>query len=135
METGGDLKLLRNRYEGMWFEGCRNGVGVFYYSNASKYEGEWTNNKKEGYAFYTDASGEVQEAIFQNDRVLLRLNEPKKIHTQKLIEPDSQDKDDPKAKDPNKKTFNHNNKSVNKKGYKPQDKKSPDIKSKVPASS
>ena len=30
----------------MWKDGMRNSLGVFYYANGSKYEGEWVNNIK-----------------------------------------------------------------------------------------
>jgi len=45
---------MRNRYEGNWKIGVREGFGIFYYANGSKYEGYWKNNMKEGYSFYTD---------------------------------------------------------------------------------
>ena len=45
---------MRNRYEGFWKAGVREGFGIFYYANGSKYEGYWKNNMKEGYSFYTD---------------------------------------------------------------------------------
>lgn len=50
---------MRNRYEGQWLDGQRNGYGVFYYANGSKYEGEWKNNLKEGYAIFTEDNGNL----------------------------------------------------------------------------
>lgn len=91
LEEPGKLKSLRNRYEGMWFNGTRNGYGTFYYSDGSRYDGEWVNNQKEGFALFTDPSGDIAESIFKNDRVFLRLNEPRKIHMTSIVEDGSDD--------------------------------------------
>merc|ERR1712185_162886 len=40
---------MSNRYEGYWYEGVREGFGVFSFANGSKYEGNFKNNKKDGY--------------------------------------------------------------------------------------
>ena len=45
---------MRNRYQGGWANGVREGYGVFYYANGSRYEGYWRDNMKEGNAFYTN---------------------------------------------------------------------------------
>jgi hypothetical protein len=91
LEEPGKLKSLRNRYEGMWFNGTRNGYGTFYYSDGSRYDGEWVSNLKEGFALFTDPNGDVAESIFKNDRVFLRLNEPRKIHMTAIVEDGSED--------------------------------------------
>ena len=41
LDTSTSNKLLRNRYVGYWITGLRHGKGTFYYSNGSKYEGDW----------------------------------------------------------------------------------------------
>lgn len=61
---------MRNRYEGNWKKGVRDGFGVFYYANGSKYEGYWKDNMKEGYAFYTDENGKNSLILFSKDRMI-----------------------------------------------------------------
>ena len=61
---------MRNRYEGNWKNGVRDGYGVFHYANGSKYEGYWKNNMKEGYSFYTDENGKVSLILFSKDRMM-----------------------------------------------------------------
>ena len=46
LESKGEGKYIRNRYEGHWTNGVRDGYGVFYYANGSKYEGYWKDNMK-----------------------------------------------------------------------------------------
>lgn len=77
MEKPNKHKNLRNRYEGMFLDGMRHGIGCFYYSDGTRYEGEWVNNRKEGYAFFTDSFGETIAAIFKSDRIHERLNQPR----------------------------------------------------------
>lgn len=48
----------------------RDGFGVFYYANGSKYEGYWKDNMKEGFAFYTDENGKTSLIQFSKDRML-----------------------------------------------------------------
>jgi hypothetical protein len=68
LEQASKSKSMRNRYEGMFFEGLRHGYGTFYYSDGTRYSGEWVNNMKQGFAFFTDATGDMIEAIFKDDR-------------------------------------------------------------------
>jgi len=63
-------KVFRNRYEGYWLNGQRQGLGCFYYANGAKYEGEWCVNLKEGFAIFTKETGEVFCGQFKNDRIL-----------------------------------------------------------------
>lgn len=99
LEEPGKLKSLRNRYEGMWFNGQRNGLGTFFYSDGSRYDGEWADNLKEGFAIFTDPSGDEMEAIFKNDRLFQRLNEPRKIKMTSLVPEASEDpEEDPQTK-------------------------------------
>ena len=51
-ESKGEQKFLRDRYVGQWLNGKRNGIGKFFYSNGSIYEGFWKDNKKEGFGIY-----------------------------------------------------------------------------------
>ena len=37
--------------------GERSGYGVFYYTNGTKYEGEFKNNLKEGFGIFTLDNG------------------------------------------------------------------------------
>ncbi len=96
LEEPGKLKSLRNRYEGMWFNGQRNGLGTFFYSDGSRYDGEWVDNLKEGFAIFTDPSGDEMEAIFKNDRLFQRLNEPRKIKMTSLVPEASEDPEEDK---------------------------------------
>lgn len=42
---------------------------MFYYSNGSKYEGEWANNLKEGFAIFTYDDGRVFKGYFRSDKM------------------------------------------------------------------
>lgn len=53
--------------------GMREGVGKFYYANGSTYEGSWSNNKKNGYALYTNEDGTLQYAYFDKDRKIREI--------------------------------------------------------------
>lgn len=103
LEEAGHLKTMRNRYEGMWFNGFRNGYGTFYYSDGSRYDGEWVNNMKEGFAVFIDPSGDEMEAIFKNDRLFQRLNEPRKIAMTAIVPDASEESEDNLVKKKNSK--------------------------------
>jgi hypothetical protein len=45
---------------------------VFYYSNGSKYEGEWSNNLKHGFGIFTFEDGTTYEGPFEKDRMVNR---------------------------------------------------------------
>ena len=36
-------------YEGEWKDDKANGFGIYYYSNGNKYEGYWENDCQHGY--------------------------------------------------------------------------------------
>ena len=73
LEDKSENKVLRNRYVGYWKEGLRHGKGVFYYSNGSKYEGDWFKNLKHGpYGVFTFEDGTTYEGPFENDRMVNR---------------------------------------------------------------
>ena len=113
LEESGKLKTMRNRYEGMWFNGLRSGFGTFYYSDGSRYDGEWVNNQKEGFAVFIDPSGDIMEAIFKNDRLFQRLNEPRKIVMASLIPEASDDSEETNTKKKNSKVKTAGKKSGN----------------------
>lgn len=90
-EKASKSKSMRNRYEGMFFEGLRHGYGIFFYSDGTRYEGEWVNNMKQGFAFFTDATGDIIEAIFKEDRQLKRLDTPRKYDFIGFVDNDTQE--------------------------------------------
>lgn len=94
LEDPGKSKSLRNRYEGMFFNGKRHGYGCFYYSDGTRYEGEWVNNKKEGFGLFMDATGDMIEAIFKSDRLLKRLNQPKTFKIIQFVSEATEGSDD-----------------------------------------
>lgn len=73
IENSGVNKVLRNRYSGCFKSGLRHGLGIFYYANGSTYEGHWAENKKHGYAMFTDENGEVSHCYFVNDRLIRKI--------------------------------------------------------------
>lgn len=42
----------------------RNKQGTFFYSNGSKYEGEWRDNLKHGYGLFTFEDGSIYRGPF-----------------------------------------------------------------------
>lgn len=91
LEKSSKSKSLRNRYQGMFFEGMRHGYGIFFYSDGTRYEGEWNNNLKQGFALFTDTNGEVTEAIFKEDRLLKQLNPPRQYDIIQFVQNDTQE--------------------------------------------
>lgn len=67
-------QAINNRYQGMFENGHRNGIGAFFYADGSKYEGEWSSNQKEGFAVFTYEDGKRLEAIFEKDRLTKTLS-------------------------------------------------------------
>ena len=56
------------RYEGYKKNGKRNGIGKFYYTEKSVYNGEWKDNKMNGFGVLTYASGNLAyEGYWKND--------------------------------------------------------------------
>ena len=70
MDSKGEGRFIRNRYEGEWFKGMREGYGVFHYANGSKYEGYWKNNMKQGLSLYTDENGKMSLINFDQDKMM-----------------------------------------------------------------
>lgn len=73
IEHNGVNKILRNRYAGQFERGMRHGLGIFYYANGATYEGYWYQNKKHGYATYTNENGEVTYCLFNQDRMSRKI--------------------------------------------------------------
>ena len=73
LETNNTIRLLKNRYSGEFQSGVREGLGVFYYSDGSMYEGQWKGNKKHGYAVFTDEKGVSVYGYYENDRLKRQL--------------------------------------------------------------
>jgi hypothetical protein len=57
--------------------GQRNGYGVFYYANGSKYQGLWKNNLKDGLAIFIEDSGNITQGKFSEDRLVKEVLEEK----------------------------------------------------------
>jgi len=43
-----------NRYEGDWVDDKKKGKGICYYANGSKYEGQWKDSKKSGQGYFIE---------------------------------------------------------------------------------
>jgi hypothetical protein len=52
--------------------GQRHGKGAFYYSNGSKYEGNWEENFKHGHGVFTFEDGTQYIGPFEKDRMVKR---------------------------------------------------------------
>ena len=62
-----------NRYVGEFKAGYRQGIGIFYYADGSRYEGEWFQNSKDGFAIFTKDNGDKEAAIYSHDRPFTQL--------------------------------------------------------------
>jgi len=45
------------KYDGDWYQNKRNGYGILTKENGEKYEGEFSNDKKNGKGIYTSSDG------------------------------------------------------------------------------
>ncbi|EAR84709.1 protein kinase (macronuclear) [Tetrahymena thermophila SB210] len=66
------VKQFQNgdRYEGEVKDGKMNGKGIYYYKEDNirkKYEGQWVNDKKDGFGILEYKSGNKYEGYFKND--------------------------------------------------------------------
>jgi len=58
----------KDRYEGEYANGKRNGQGIYYYyTSGDNYEGEWKNDLKHGMGVYTTRDGKVSSGYWEND--------------------------------------------------------------------
>ncbi len=56
-----------HKYEGNWINGMRSGKGKMDYGNGGYYDGMWANNKRNGFGKDTFAVGEMYIGEFVND--------------------------------------------------------------------
>ena len=68
---------MRKDYKNGYFEGELNSAGqrekgVFYYNSGAKYEGMYINDKKYGIGVYTFADGNFYRGMFENDLRFLK---------------------------------------------------------------
>ena len=71
-----DNKYFRNRYIGQYKDGKRNGYGKMFYNNGCIYEGYSINNNKDGFGIYYYFDKTKYIGNFQND-IMIDLNESK----------------------------------------------------------
>ena len=57
-----------SRYRGRFSRGYRHGFGTFFYSNGSRYCGEWVADRKQSHGVWCAQDGSVFEGIFWNDQ-------------------------------------------------------------------
>lgn len=51
-------------YDGMWFDGCQHGVGIFTTARKVKRKAEWSNGKRIRWLDEDDAAGS-QQVVFE----------------------------------------------------------------------
>ena len=56
-----------SRYEGKWKKGVKEGTGTYFYANGNRYEGEWKNDRKEGYGVLYDSDGTFRVGEWKAD--------------------------------------------------------------------
>jgi hypothetical protein len=56
-----------SKYEGEFYGGSKDGVGIFKYSNGDVYSGQYKDDKREGRGKYTHSSGQEYEGLWEND--------------------------------------------------------------------
>jgi len=58
-----------SKYEGSWFEDLRSGSGTYTYANGDSYQGKWANNVRDGEGVYTySATGSQYAGIWCKGR-------------------------------------------------------------------
>lgn len=73
-----EYKIMKNLYRGQWKEGKRDGFGIFHYSNGCRFEGEFSENMKNGYGLSIDEYGYMKINQYKNDRMLYMVPVPEK---------------------------------------------------------
>uniref|UniRef100_A0A7S1KRF7 Uncharacterized protein n=1 Tax=Percolomonas cosmopolitus TaxID=63605 RepID=A0A7S1KRF7_9EUKA len=56
-----------NYYEGDFKNGARDGKGVFYYGDGTKFDGEWHNDQKNGWGEFEYTNGVKERGYYEND--------------------------------------------------------------------
>ena len=60
---------MGSRYEGYKFKGVREGKGKFYYQDGGFYDGDWRDNKMEGFGIlYYQSNRKAYEGLWVNDQ-------------------------------------------------------------------
>jgi hypothetical protein len=60
---------MGSRYEGYKLNGLRHGKGKFYYQDGGSYDGEWNQNKMEGFGtLYYQSNRKAFEGMWLNDQ-------------------------------------------------------------------
>jgi Protein of unknown function (DUF1566)/MORN repeat len=63
------VRCVRNRRKASCIKGdCKNGYGVFIFSNGDKYDGAWNKGKRHGWGVYTWNSGRQFKGEFRNNK-------------------------------------------------------------------
>ena len=56
------------KYDGEWKEDRKDGFGSYQYASGHHYVGQWKRGKKEGHGKFTSRSGAVYVGRFQDDK-------------------------------------------------------------------
>lgn len=62
-------QIYEQSYEGDYINNKREGYGVYIYSDGSKYNGHWKNDIRDGKGVYIDSDGNIYDGMFKNDLV------------------------------------------------------------------
>lgn len=62
------LKLNGSTYDGEWIDNKKNGFGIITYTNGNRYEGEWNYDKINGKGKMTYNNGDIYEGDWENDK-------------------------------------------------------------------
>jgi len=62
------------KFEGDWKNGKQDGKGTYFYSNGSKYIGGWKNGKKEGEGVFIKLNGNEYEGIWEQGKRVVKTN-------------------------------------------------------------
>ena len=58
------------KYEGSWSNNKRNGQGTMYYTSGDRYTGAWTSDMRQGYGTMYYVDGEVKAGVWEDDRYI-----------------------------------------------------------------
>ncbi len=56
-----------NKYEGDFEDDKINGFGIYYFNDGNQWEGNFINGNKNGIGKFTDSNGNVKEVEYKND--------------------------------------------------------------------